>query len=559
MTTNADLAAWGEPPASPEEEALALFLDTALERLAGGQPLQAGHLLAETPGLVEPGEQLCAGVASLCGAAGSVWEHAGLLRAADETMPDPFPGEFRVQRLLGMGGFGEVWLAEDLNLGRPVALKTLRLPPQARTATVRDTLRNEARILAALRHPNVVQVFAWRQHGDEDYVVLQYVPGGSLADRVQRDGPLPWHLAARYVADAADGLAEVHARGILHRDIKPANLLWDSETDEALLTDFGVAAYPSPSGVGAVAGTPAFMPPEAFRGQATAALDVYGLAATLFCLITGEAPFTAARTGDLVRQVERGLPDPEPRCSGLPAAVEAVIRRGLAADPEWRPGLAEFRTALRAALNQLLADTLVNPPVPPQDHGSAPPRVDLQIIISRQVRSPVAPAGARVFVPVAASRPTPERFLRDLKRVPPAPPQVELRTGDVVRVEVVANRTGFVTVFNVGPTGNLNLLYPPTPNPQPLPAGETLHIVDVELTPPAGRERVFTLWSRAPLPLRLDELLRLAEGGHVPGSGPYRATRDMVRVQRAVGRLAAEDWHAVVLQLNHLARKDPEP
>src|SRR5262249_19878529 len=253
---------------------------------------------------------------------------------------------------------------DDLHLGRPVALKTLRfagkpgatgeLTPPARQALA--VLRNDARLLAAVRHPNVVQVFAWRQAGDEHYLVLQYVPGGSLADRVDREGPLPWPLAARYVADVAEGLLEVHQRGIIHRDVKPANLLWDCDRDEALLTDFGVSARLSDSP--GVAGTPRYMAPEAFDGRASPAVDVYGLAASLFWLTTGSPPFPARDLPELRRLSEQGLPCDDPRCAGMPEALEQAVRAALAARPERRPSLPEFVKGLRGALNQLLADTL---------------------------------------------------------------------------------------------------------------------------------------------------------------------------------------------------------
>jgi hypothetical protein len=228
----------------------------------------------------------------------------------------------------------------------------------------------------------------------------------------------------------------------------------------------------------------------------------------------------------------------------MPEPLERLIRAGLAARPEYRPGLGEFVRALRGALNLLLADTLA--PAPREGDGPAPVR--LRLTVSRQV-------DRDTFVPVAATRSEPERVLRDLKRVPPPPGRVSLCTGDRVRLDVEADRAGFVTVFNVGPGGNLNLLYPAEAPagaaPPPLEANRPLNILDVELTPPAGRERVFALWSREPLPLRLDELYSLAGQGEVPGSGPYRATRDMVRVQQSLARLRPEDRHAVVLELDH--------
>jgi hypothetical protein len=122
-----------------------------------------------------------------------------------------------------------------------------------------------------------------------------------------------------------------------------------------------------------------------------------------------------------------------------------------------------------------------------------------------------------------------------------------------VRIEVVTDRDGFVTVFNVGPTGNLNLLYPDQmPAVAPfLPAHRPLSIADVALTPPAGGERLFAVWSRVPLPLSLEELFRMARGENQPVSSAYRATRNMERVQASVQQLRPEDWRAVVLELDH--------
>jgi hypothetical protein len=172
--------------------------------------------------------------------------------------------------------------------------------------------------------------------------------------------------------------------------------------------------------------------------------------------------------------------------------------------------------------------------------------VHLRLTVSRQV-------DRHTFVPLATTQPPPERFLRDIRRVPGEPERVGARTGDRLRIEVETDRAGYVTVFNVGPTGNLNRLYPAEAAPAAVAAGQPLHIVDIELTPPAGRERLFALWTQVPLALRLDELRKLAERGEIPVTEPYRATRDMVRVQESVQRLEPEGWHATVLELNHLA------
>jgi serine/threonine protein kinase len=446
-----------------------------------------------------------------------------------------------VRALAGKGAFSWVWLADDLGLGIPVALKSLPLSksPEAR-ATALAALRSEARLLAALNHPNIVRVHALRPAGGEVYLILQYVPGGSLADRLEREGPLPWQRAARYIADAGDALVHVHAEGIVHRDIKAGNLLWDPVRDEALLTDFGLAGRLTRDTK--AAGTPLYMAPEAFAGEATPAGDVYALAATLFQLLTGEAPFPASSLDELLRQVAAGLPEPDPRCAGIPEPLERVLRSALAALPADRPDLPAFVGALRGTLNQLLADSLL----PAVGQPRRPGPVELRLVVSRW-------EGGDTYQPMATTHAAPAPATRNLTKVPPRPGRVTLRTGDQVRVEVLADRAGHVTVFNVGPSGDLTLLYPGDVPATPLVAGRALDILNVELTPPAGRERLVAVWSRVPLKLPLNQLLRLTQGDPGPVSRSYRATRNLERVRAAVQQLPPGDWHATVLELDHVA------
>src|SRR5262249_14636257 len=196
-----------------------------------------------------------------------------------------------------------------------------------------------------VRHPNLVQVLGWVDSELDPVLVLQYVPGGSLADRLKREGRLDWQTATRYVADVAEGLLAVQARGIVHRDVKPANILWDPEIDEALLTDLGVGVrLAEPTSLG---GTIPYMAPEAFDGQVSPALDIYGLAATLFTLVSGERPFPGPTIADLRLQVMQGLPEPDPRCVGLPEPLERIVRSGLSAEPRSRPSLEDLVATLR--------------------------------------------------------------------------------------------------------------------------------------------------------------------------------------------------------------------
>jgi hypothetical protein len=543
MSTDHDLAGWGEPPATPAEQAEADRLADALDRLQRGEPAAA------------PDQPLRNELLPLEQAASVFRRQAGLLDdsrtrsvAAAPALPDWFPGKYRFERLLGQGAFGEVWLAEEVHVpGSRVALKALRPGGDPATAAVRlDALRREAMLLRELRHRHIVPIYTWEQQGAEHFLVMRFVPGGSLEERL-RAGPLPWEDAARFVADVAEGLVHAHGRGVIHRDIKPANIL--CEGSEALLTDFGVAGRLG--GPGGRAGTPLYMAPEAFAGRLTPQMDVYSLAVTLFRLATGAYPFLLppgtttlhdAAVQDLLDQVHRGLPEPDARCAGLPQALERLIRDGLKGDADRRPGLARFLEGLRGALNQSLADSL---PVVEAEAGAAP--VQLHLRVSRLL-------GPNDYRPVAARGARLDPLARNMKRVPPPPEQVPLRTGDRVRVEVLADRTGYVTVFNVGPTGDLNLLFPDEPAAGAGPtawANQPLQVPDVELQPPAGRERLFAVWSRRPLALSLEQLHGAVARGEVPLSEAYRATRNMVKVKQSVAQLPRGEWQAVVLELDH--------
>jgi hypothetical protein len=168
--------------------------------------------------------------------------------------------------------------------------------------------------------------------------------------------------------------------------------------------------------------------------------------------------------------------------------------------------------------------------------GSAP--VELRLLVSKEI-------GPDSYQPLAAARPEEPGSLQHRQGVPPAPQRVRLRIGDRVRIQVRADRDGHVTVFNIGPTGNFHLLGPSVAGR--LEADRLLDVLEVGVTPPAGRERVVAVWTREPLPL--GDVLALTGGG--PGvSAPYRATRDLERVQKSVRQLGRDDWHAVALDLD---------
>jgi tRNA A-37 threonylcarbamoyl transferase component Bud32 len=556
MTVDAELAQWGEPPVSRTEEALMAFLDIFLERTSRGESVRPEDLLADFPDLVPDGAALVRSAACIEEFVVNVLEHSSILEdkpsapgmateldegepTVEEALPDPLPGRFRIRQSLGEGKFGKVWLADHIRFQIPVALKTLHFHV---TGKDRDlalaALENEARVLARLQHPNIVRVYSLEQAGNDHYLVLQFVAGGSLQARLDAGGRLGWQLAARYIADVGEALLHVHAQGIIHRDVKLANILWDRQRDEALLTDFGLATRLEDSRH--AAGTPLYMAPEAFEGKCTTAGDVYGLAASLFALLTGRVPFPAGTRDELLDRIRRGLPDPEPLFAGVPERLDRIVRSGLAAAPEQRQELGAFVADLRGSLNRLLADSFLLP------SSSTTSPVALRLSVARWER------GNR-YMPVAATHNSPRGMTRDMTRVPPLPELVVLRTGDRVILEVIADRDGFLTVFNVGPAGRLNLLYPDPASvgaaAAPVPANQPLRVLDVAMTPPAGNERLFAFWSRVPLPL--EKALELTSAGNSGASVSYRATRNMERVQESLQRLRREDWHAVVLELDH--------
>jgi eukaryotic-like serine/threonine-protein kinase len=192
-------------------------------------------------------------------------------------------GRFRLIRRLGAGAMASVFLAEDVELGRRVAIK--RLHPDS-GADVAPRFRREMRVAASLSHPNVVKVFDAIEHEGAVLLVMEYVDGPSLAQRMG-DGPLPPDEALAILRPLAGAVDHLHAQGVIHRDVKPANVMLDNE-DRVKLTDLGIASAAQATGItttGAILGTPAYMAPEQVSGgrRVTDRADVYAVGIILFC------------------------------------------------------------------------------------------------------------------------------------------------------------------------------------------------------------------------------------------------------------------------------------
>ena len=238
-------------------------------------------------------------------------------------------GRYALERLLGRGGMGIVYLARDLSLDRPVAIKLLP-PALAEVPALRERFLREARTAARLSHPHIVPIHAVEEHGELVLFVMGYVEGETLAQRIARGGPLPPEEAARILQEVAWALAYAHRHGVVHRDVKPDNILLERASGRAVVSDFGIAQSAdasSGSPRGEVLGTVRYMSPEQLAGAPVdGRSDLYGLGVTALQALTGGRPGDAAALPErLAPIVERCLePDPANRFPDGEALADAL-------------------------------------------------------------------------------------------------------------------------------------------------------------------------------------------------------------------------------------------
>jgi len=261
-------------------------------------------------------------------------------------------GEYSLQRELGRGGMGIVYLARDVQLDRDVAIKVL--PAHlARVAESRERFVREARTAAGLSHPHIVPIHRVSETGGFVFFVMTYVEGETLGERLRARGPLPPVDAMRVLREVAWALAYAHGRGIVHRDVKPDNILLEANTGRALVTDFGIAHVGAQDGPvtdpGRIMGTAHFMSPEqAASAPVDGRSDIYSLGVVGYLAVSGRLPFDAPSVpAFLVRQATEAPTSVMRAAPGLPSALGAIIDRCLARDPAGRPADGE---ALAAAL-----------------------------------------------------------------------------------------------------------------------------------------------------------------------------------------------------------------
>jgi serine/threonine protein kinase len=256
-------------------------------------------------------------------------------------------GRYRLDREIGRGGMGTVWLAEDTVLGRMVAVKRIGTLPGATEADL-DRVRRESRVSAMLSHEHVVVVFDLAAEGDEHWLVMEYVESETLAQLVRRRGALPPDEVAALVAQAATALAAAHRAGIVHRDVKPSNLLVMA-SGHVKLGDFGIARTDSDQALtqtGLLVGSPGYLAPEVVTGApATSASDMWSLGATLFHALEGRPPYNTSEhlLGALYKVVNEEPPRPE-HAGWLGPVVEGLMDH----DPTRRWDAEQVRQFLQA-------------------------------------------------------------------------------------------------------------------------------------------------------------------------------------------------------------------
>lgn len=283
-------------------------------------------------------------------------------------------GRYEIERMIGSGGMGIVFKAFDTELNRVVAVKLLA-PYLAARGSARKRFEREARAAAGVRDDHVVPIFNVESEKEPPFLVMQYVAGGSLQEKIDRDGPLNVPEVLRIGLQTAKGLAAAHAQGLIHRDVKPSNILLDEGVERALLTDFGLARAEDDARLthsGFQPGTPHYMSPEQVRGEAIdGRSDLFGLGCVLYALQTGHPPFHAASSYAVLRRITddkpRSIRDINPT---VPDWLDHFVMKLLAKSPDDR---FDSATSVAQTLEECLAH-VQQPATTPLPESVTPPK-----------------------------------------------------------------------------------------------------------------------------------------------------------------------------------------
>jgi serine/threonine-protein kinase len=320
-------------------------------------------------------------------------------------------GRYRVESELGRGGMGVVYLARDTWLERGVALKMIT-PSWAKDGEAAAAFQREAKALASIRSPFVVQVYAFGVHQGRYFFAMEYVRGRSvlqiLTEHRKHGDTIPPHRTLTILNRIAQGIDAVHAAGILHRDVKPSNIVIEEDTGRPVLVDFGLAVPGDDPTAALAIGTPQYMAPEqggvGVPGAAvTARIDIYALGVTAFEMLTGELPFDATDRARLMRQHARKHPPSLSSRKPDLAPFDKTIARALAKDPADRyPSCTAFAEVLAAASERWVDSVLPTLPPPP-----APPPKAPSVAAKKPIPKAPRPPAFSQPPPTALSQPPP--------------------------------------------------------------------------------------------------------------------------------------------------------
>ncbi len=267
-------------------------------------------------------------------------------------------GRYQIERALGKGAMGLVYLGKDPKIGRVVAIKTMALGNEFEGQSLvdaRERFFREAETAGRLQHQHIVTIFDVGEEGDLAYIAMEFLKGKDLADFCKRDNLLPIRMVLSIVARVAEALAYAHRQHVVHRDIKPANVMFDIESDTVKVTDFGIARITDSSRTktGLVLGTPSFMSPEQLMGKKVdGRSDLYSLGVMLFQLLAGELPFRAGSMAELMHKIaNQAVPDIRSMRQELPTELAQLLAFSLGKLPQSRfQDGDQFAVALRSVL-----------------------------------------------------------------------------------------------------------------------------------------------------------------------------------------------------------------
>jgi len=287
--------------------------------------------------------------ADVSGAEGA--PNTGSIDALRERLQRLIEGEYRIERLLGKGGMGSVFLAHDMALEREVAIKVLP-PDVAQDHQVVRRFQQEAKTAAKLDHPNIIPIYRVESEGGLNYFVMKYIAGTSLEDLLEKKEPLAIADIQRILWEASCALGHAHQRGVVHRDVKPANIMFDHD-GRVMLTDFGISkALQAATGftaTGMIIGTPHYMAPEQAKGHPVdGRADQYSLGVVGYRMITAELPFSGDSVHTvLYKQIFEEAPLASSKNAAVPPFLATAVARAMSKDPDLRfPTMEDFATAV---------------------------------------------------------------------------------------------------------------------------------------------------------------------------------------------------------------------